>query len=258
MSDYNPAAYGESVGDDYDTLYPDTTQETDAAIRLIAAHAEKRPGRSVLELGIGTGRLALPLHRRGLHVAGIDGAERMIAQLRRKPDGAEIEVVIGDYATTRLPRQFSVVALVFNNIFDPRGRRAQHRIFANAAAQLEPQGFFIIEAFILNDSQRSGEWSLSPRFVAHDHVELQLVRYDLSTSQLRRTFVHLRPEGSTFLEVADTYASPGELDILAEVAGLRLRSRYATWDRQPFTVSSSRHVSVYELAPTDTKPSKKT
>jgi hypothetical protein len=172
----------------------------------------------------------------------------MVAQLRSKPQGDMLEVVIGDYRTTRVDGSFSVVALVFNGIFDPRGRQAQLDIFANAARHLEPGGCFVVESFVLSDAQRSGDWTVSPRYVGPEHVELQLARYDIATNRIERTLVHLRPKGLDFLTVFDTYASPGELDVMAEVTGFELTARSAGWSGEAFTAASSKHVSVYELA----------
>jgi SAM-dependent methyltransferase len=247
ITSYDPTKYGETLGGDYDELYPDAAFATDATVARLAELAEARPERAVLEFGIGTGRLALPLYRRGLRVAGIDSSERIIAKLRAKPGGAEIEVGIGDYRTTHLDDTFSVVALVFNNIFDPRGRQAQRDLFRNAARHLNTGGYFVIEAFVLSDAQRSGEWSVTPRYVGTEHVELQLARFDIASSRLERTFVHMRPTGLEFITVADTYSTPGELDLMAEVAGFELVARSSDWSGEDFTAASVKHVSVYQL-----------
>lgn len=249
MAGYDPARYGDAVGDDYDSLYPGVDAETEAAVALLADLATSRPERAVLELGVGTGRLALPLHQRGVRVAGVDGSKRMVDQLRSKPNGESIEVVIGDYRTTRVDGSFAVVALVANGIFDPRGRRAQLDIFKNAARHLPPGGCFVVESWVMSDAQRNGDWSVGARYVAADHVELQLSRYDIATNQIERTLVHLRPQGLDFVTVIDTYATPGELDVMAEVTGFELLSRFAGWARESFTASSTKHVSVYQRCP---------
>src|SRR5688500_10619768 len=171
----------------------------------------------------------------------------MIDLLRAKPHGDEVQVAIGDYRATRVEGTYSVVALVFNNIFDPRGRPAQLDLFRNAAHHLEPGGCFVIEAFVLTESQRRGDWSITPRYVGAEHVELQLSRYQIATNQIERTFVHLRPQGLDFFTVADAYAAPGELDVMAEVTGFKLAQRFSSWTRDPFTAVSTRHVSVYDL-----------
>jgi SAM-dependent methyltransferase len=247
VSGYDPAAYGDRLGPQYDLLYPSEDLETEAAVALLHELAAARPGKSLLELGIGTGRLALPLHHRGLRVCGIEASDRMIQALRAKPSGDAIKVCIGDYLDTRVPGTFSVVAIVFNNILDPRGLSAQLAIFDNAARHLAPGGCFVIEAFVLHDAARSGAWTVTPRYVGDGHVEFQLSRFDVDTNQLERRLVHLRPgEGPEFVSVKDTYAAPGELDVMAHVSGMRRLARYADWERRPFTAHSDRHITVYE------------
>jgi SAM-dependent methyltransferase len=247
MTHYDPSRYGKVVGD-YDALYPGMEADTDAAVRLLSELADERPHRSVLELGIGTGRLALGLYRRGLRVAGIDGSESMVAQLRAKPDGAAIDIALGDYRDARVEGTFSVVVLALNGIFDPRGRDAQLDIFRNAARHLAPGGCFVVESWVMNEAQRSGEWSVIPRFVGDEHVELQLARYDIASNTIERTLVHLRPHGLEFVTVKDTYASPAELDVMAHVTGFHRILRFAGWAREEFTSVSANHVTVYELA----------
>lgn len=247
MNAYDPARYGKLVGDDYDRLYPGDPDETRASVDALARLARERPQESLLELGIGTGRIALGLHRLGVRVAGIDGSEAMIAQLRAKPHGDEIDVTIGDYRSTRIDETFATVALLYNGIFDPRGAEAQIDIFRNAARHLDIGGRFVVESFVLNDRQRGGDWWIDPRYVASSHVELQFARYDVASNKVERTLVHLRPTGLQFLAVTDTYASPGELDLIGRIAGFKLLARSAGWRDEPYTATSARHVSVYEL-----------
>ena len=247
LTAYDPARYGESVGDDYDVLYPGDKTETEAAVRLLSDLAASHADASVLEFGIGTGRLALALHNLGLRVAGIEGSERMVAGLKRKSGGDAIDVVVGDYRDASVAGTYSLVALVFNGIFDPRGRQAQLDIFRNAAHHLSAGGYFVVESWVMNDAQRDGGWSIVPRYVGNNHVELQLARYDIHTNQIQRTLVHLRPEGLDFLSVSDTYASPGELDVMADVTGFDRVARYGGWSRTEFTSRSRTSISVYRL-----------
>lgn len=247
LTGFDASRYGDSAREQYDVLYPSAGLDTDAAVAMLADLARSRRPGSVLELAIGTGRISLALHRLGLHVAGIDSAESMVEELRKKPGGMDIEVAIGDYTTTRVAGKFSVVALVFNGILDPRGRATQIEIFRNAARHLVPGGSFVVEAYVLSDARRSGDWIVSARYVGSEHVELQLARYEIETNQVERTLLHLRPEGLDFLTSRDGYAAPGELDVMAEVTGFRLATRTAGWSGEPFTATSSKHVSVYEL-----------
>ena len=247
MNAYEPSRYGRVVGDRYDDYYPADAFDTDAAVAALSQLIAVRPARAFVEFGIGTGRLAIPLAQRGFQVAGIDASEAMVAQLRAKPGGEAIDVGLGDYRTTRVQGHFSVVALVFNNIFDPRGYAAQLDLFRNAAAHLEPGGCFVIEAFVLGEAQRSGDWFVSPRFVADDRVELQLGRYDVATNRLERTLVQVSSEGTEMFSVVDSYAAPGEIDVMAEVTGFRRQARWANWSGETFTATSSKHISVYEF-----------
>jgi SAM-dependent methyltransferase len=248
VTGYDPGRYGKAVGGggDYDAMYPSDSLETEASVAMLIGLARGHAYHSVLELGIGTGRIALALRAAGIRVAGIDGSEAMVAQLREKPGGKEIEVTIGDYRDAQVDARYGVVLLGFNGILDPRGREAQRDIFDNAARHLAPGGRFVVESLVLSDAQRSGEWSVNPRYVGEEHVELQVMRYDMEANRIERTLVHLRPGGPTFVSVFDTYASPGELDLMAESAGLMLRSRSADWAGADFTSTSARHVSVYE------------
>jgi SAM-dependent methyltransferase len=259
MNTYDPAAYGDTVGAEYDLLYPGAYFETEAAVAALAALVRSVPAGSgsILEFGIGTGRLALPLLDHGFVVAGIDASEVMLAQLRAKPRGEEIDIVMGDFACERVPGLFSVVVLALNGITDPSTRDAQLACFRNARRHLEPGGSFVVETYVLHSEQLDGDWSIWPRLVQHEHVELQLSRYDPATSFLERTLVHLRPDGVRVIAVKDNYAWPGELDLMARAAGLQLRSRHAGWMGEAFDASSRQHVSIYECIgndPTESEP----
>lgn len=246
MSGYDPARYGNAVGGRYDELYPGVPSDTGDAIAFIADLVED-PEAGILEFGVGTGRIALGLRQRGLRVAGVEGSEQMAADLAAKPFGTEVDVVIGDYRTTRMEGEFAVVLLVLNGVFDPRGRSAQMDIFRNAARHLIPGGKFVVESWVMTDEQRSGDWSVFPRFVGDEHVEIQLARYDIDTNRIERTLVHLRPEGLDFVTVADTYASPGELDVMADVTGFERSARFQSWGQDAFSARSSHQITVYRL-----------
>lgn len=242
MSAHDPSAYGEGLSADYDALYA-RLPETDAAIERLAQLAG---GGAVLELGIGTGRLALGLVERGLTVAGIEGSQGMVDQLRAKPGGDAIDVVVGDFAESRVDGSFRLVVLALNTIFALADREAQLACFANAASHLEPGGAFVVEAFVLRPEQIAGDWAINPRTVEGEHVELELSKFDATRNRIDRTLVHLTPSGNRIVQVVDVYAGPGELDLMAHAAGLRLRDRWADWSAGPYSSRSTKHVSVYE------------
>jgi SAM-dependent methyltransferase len=247
VTERNPAAYGEMIGDDYDALYPDSVLDTDATVAALSALSDELPERSFLEFGLGTGRLALKMLDRGFSVAGIEGSSAMISQLRTKPRSEEIDVRLGDFTATDLERRFSLVGLIFNTIFGLPSREAQAACFRNAARHLLPGGCFVVEAYVLHPDQLGGEWAVWPRTVHHEQIELQLSRYDAASQLVKRVLVHLREEGTRLAHVSDLYAWPGELDLIAQANGLRLRSRHGGWLQEPFESLSRKHVSVYEL-----------
>jgi SAM-dependent methyltransferase len=189
-----------------------------------------------LELAIGTGRIAVPLAARGIRVAGIDLSPDMVAQLRKKMD--EIQIEIGDMTTTRVDGTFSLAYIVFNSINNVTTQDGQIAVFANAAAHLEPGGHFVVEVGVQN-RQRLEVFDLSDTHVGVDELDFDTQRlvshhFSLVDGEWRRLSVPFRS------------VSPTELDLMARLAGMELRERWADWDRSPFTADSTKHVSVWE------------
>ena len=193
-------------------------------------------GSGALELAIGTGRIAVPLAERGARVAGIDLSPDMVAELRKKTDA--IPVAIGDYATTRADGLFSLVFIVFNSISNQTTQEGQVATFANAAAHLEPGGRFVVEVGTKN-RQHLQVFDLSDTHVGIDE-------YDADTQRLVSHHFTLIDGSWRRRSIPFRSASPGEFDLMALLAGLRLRERWADWDRSPFTAESTKHVSVWE------------
>lgn len=189
-----------------------------------------------LELAIGTGRIAVPLAARGVRVAGIDYAPPMVEQLRRK--SADIEVAVGDYATTRVDGTFSLAYLVYNSINNQTTLEAQAASFVNAAAHLEPGGCFVIEVGIPPQSQ----WTVCNFADAHVCID----EYDAVTQRLVSHHFTLRGEHWRRSSGEFRAVWPAELDVMAHAAGMRLRERWRSWAREPFTAESTAHVSVWE------------
>ena len=197
-----------------------------------------------LELGIGTGRIALPLAERGVRVAGIDSSEAMVARLRAKPGGGDLEVAIGDFASTRVGGEFALVYLIFNTINNLVTQDAQVACFENAAAHLGRGGRFVIETTVpdlqnLPVGQTIIPFRAEPGGVSFDVYDVVSQRF----SSQHFDFVDGRVEAHP---VEFRYAWPAELDLMARLAGLRLQDRWAGWRREPFTAASTMHVSVYE------------
>ena len=243
MREYGTRTFGELNAERYDSMYEQMmTKETRDSVEMLA---ELAGGGKILELAIGTGRVALPLAARGLAVHGIEASEEMVAKLREKPGGSAIPVEIGDMAEVRVKDTFDLVYLVFNTIFNLTTQEAQVRCFHNAARHLNAGGVFVIETVVPDlsgfvDGQRmKGSWARmdSARFeiAIHDPV-LQTVAFHriiISESGTRMSPHFMR------------YAWPAELDLMAQLAGLERRERWAWWDRSPFTASSKSHVTVY-------------
>ncbi len=201
-------------------------------------------GGRALELGIGTGRIALPLARRGVQVHGIELSKAMAARLRAKPGGQEIGVTIGDFATTTVDGTFSVAYLVFNTIMNLTTQAAQVACFQNVAAQLEPGGCFVIEVGIPALRQ------LPPGETIHAfHVgetSWGLDEYDVARQGLTSHHFRIVDGKLERLSIPFRYAWPAELDLMAELGGMTLRDRWSGWKREPFTSDSVKHVSVWE------------
>jgi SAM-dependent methyltransferase len=197
-----------------------------------------------LELGIGTGRIALPLAARGVEVHGIELSRAMAARLRAKPGGEGIRVTIGDVATAKVDGTFRLAYLVFNTITNLTTQAAQVACFRNVAAHLEPGGRFVIEVGV-PDLQRlpPGE-----RFVVFDGSETHwgIDEYDVVNQGLISHHFQVIDGRVEKSSGPFRYVWPAELDLMAELAGMRLRERWAGWKREPFTSNSRQHVSVWE------------
>ena len=240
MRGYGPSTYGDRVADVYDenVTLPRDTAET------VAFLVELAGGGPVLELAVGTGRIALPLLERGLEVDGIDASEAMVARLRAKPGGDRVGVTMGDFADVGVDRTYSLVYLVFKTLFGLLTQEDQVRCFAGVARHLRPDGVFVVEAFA-PDLTRLDQ-HLSVAFLGGDEVRLQATRHDPLTQRVAGQSISITDAGVGLWPWAIRYASVPELDLMARLAGLRLRERWSGWAREPFTTTSTRHVSVYE------------
>ena len=241
MDGYDAATYGDRIADAYDELYPPGPGVEDA----VAVLADLAVGGSVLELGVGTGRLALPLAARGVTVEGLDASATMVAKLKAKPGGDRIEVRVADFGRDRLGEGFSVVFVAFNTFFNLAEQSVQVACFANVATALAPGGRFVMEAFVpdlgrFDRGQRTDTTALEAQQVMIDSAI-----HDPVNQRVRSMHTIIRPDGITMFPVVIRYAWPAELDLMARLAGLELEHRWGGWDRQPFTASSGQHVSVW-------------
>jgi SAM-dependent methyltransferase len=237
--------FGEDVAATYDDGFEDQFDPAviDATAGVLASLAGN--GRA-LELAIGTGRIALPLAARGVEVHGIDLSRAMVARLRAKPGGDAITVAVGDIATTRVDGTFSLVYLVFNTIMNLTTQDAQVACFRSAAAHLEPGGCFVVEVGVPELRRLPPGQSAVPFQVSSTRWAFDL--YDTATQAMSSNYVTVTDGRGEYRSIPFRYVWPSELDLMARLAGMRLRDRWEDWTRTPFTGDSRKHVSVWEKA----------
>jgi SAM-dependent methyltransferase len=240
MKGFDPFdSFGPEVASRYDEDLRGDEAET---VEFLAGHAGTGP---VLEFAIGTGRIALPLSKRGIRVDGIEQSTAMVDQLRAKPGADKISVTIGDMSTVELPGQYTLVYLVFNTIHNLITQDGQVRCFENAARHLDGDGVFVVETGVPWRGPREGSYIEVPK-VTMDEVRISPHTYDAMTQVLDISHLRLTTEGIRMTPLSLRLVYPSELDLMARIAGLRLRHRWGGWKQEPFTVHSRRHVSVYE------------
>lgn len=201
---------------------------------------------AALEFGIGTGRIALPLSQRGVRVHGIELSEAMIARLREKAGADGIGVAIGDFASTAVDGTFSLAYLVYNTIENLTTQDGQVNCFLNASAHLEPGGCFVIEVGIPQLQRLPPGETVRPFTVREDRLGFD--EYDVANQGLISHHYSVVDGKLETLSIPFRYVWPAELDLMARIAGMRLRERWSDWNRQPFTNGSSKHISVWEKA----------
>ena len=235
--------FGEDVAATYDDGFEDQFDPAviDVTAGVLAGLADN--GRA-LELAIGTGRIALPLAARGVEVHGIDLSRAMVARLRAKPGGDAITVAVGDIATTRVDGTFSLVYLVFNTIMNLTTQDAQVACFRSAAAHLEPGGCFVVEVGVPELRRLPPGQSAVPFQVSSTRWAFDL--YDTATQAMSSNYVTVTDGRGEYRSIPFRYVWPSELDLMARLAGMRLRDRWEDWTRTPFTGDSREHVSVWE------------
>ena len=238
--------FGERVAERYDVSAADMFEPA-VVDPVVGVLAELAGDGAALELGIGTGRIALPLAQRGVRVHGIDLSEAMVARLRAKPGAEQIGVTIGDFATTTVEGTFSVAYLVFNTINNLTTQDEQVACFQNVAAHLEPGGCFVIEVGV-PDLQRlpPGE---TVRAFKVTTTRLGFDEYDVARQGLISHHYSVVDGKLDVLSIPFRYVWPSELDLMARLAGMTLRERWSGWKREPFTSDSTKHVSVWEKTP---------
>jgi SAM-dependent methyltransferase len=241
MKDYEPIM---SFGDDVSELYRDLQRGDEiAAVEFLAPLAGNGPA---LELAIGTGRIALPLAARGIRVEGIDISPAMVDQLRAKPGGDKISVVIGDFADVPVSGTYRLIYVVWNTLFNLLTQEDQVKCFMNVAHHLTEDGSFVIEALVPAFLYRlQNDQYVEAEAIEVNEVRLDVLRHDAGRQMIEESHVSLSTEGIHLNPVVQRYAWPSELDLMARIAGLRLKNRWGGWSQEPFGANSGTHVSVY-------------
>jgi SAM-dependent methyltransferase len=241
VDDYEPMT---SFGEETAAIYDDTPRGDESA--AVAFLEQRAGGGPALELAVGTGRIAIPLAARGLVVDGIDLSPPMVARLRAKPGGDRIAVTMGDFADVPVAGRYTLVFVVFNTLFNLLTQDDQVRCFENVATHLTDDGVFVVEAFVPTFLHRLRD----DQYVDAERIDVMRVwldvgRHDAVAQRLDETHVALSADGVRLYPVVCRYAWPSELDLMARIAGLRLKERWGGWSQEPFTASSPLHVSVY-------------
>jgi predicted TPR repeat methyltransferase len=242
MNSYRSDTYGEHVAEIYDRIHPGVLNTDDAVDTLSALAC----GGSVLELGVGTGRLAIPLAARGLTVHGIDSSEAMLNKLRSKPGGDAVTLFLQDFSNLQQSGKYRLVVVAADTLFMLPTQDDQVRCFNNVARHLTPDGLFVVEAFVPDQTAYASGGSLVVRRVSTSDVVLGAATHDRAGQLITGQQILIDNDGFHLAPGLLRYAWPSELDLMALLAGMRLRSRWGGWQQGTFSSASSRHVSVYE------------
>lgn len=241
MEGYEPSTYGRKIAGVYDELYS-RMFDNQSCVQFLRAKA--RGGRA-LELAIGTGRIAIPLKESGVQVHGIDISEEMVAKMRAKPGGEEIPVAVGDFADVNVEGDFDLIYILFNTFFALMTQDDQVRCFNNVAEHLSREGVFVVEAFVPDLSRYRRHQTTSVVDVQVDRVQLDASRHDPVNQLIHSQHVFLEEGETKLYPVSLRYAYPGEMDLMARLAGLALKERWEDWRNGAFNSDSNSHIAVY-------------
>ena len=240
IKDYEPVL---SFSDEDAAKFHDKRGDEVVAVAFLKTLAGEGPA---LELAIGTGRIALPLAAQGVRVDGIDFSPKMVERLRSKPGGEQLSVQIADFADVSVSETYSLIYVVWNSLFNLLTQEYQVRCFENVAAHLTEDGSFVVEAYVPTFLHRSCDnQQVEAESIEVDQVRIGVLRHDAATQMLEQSHVTLSPAGIRLNPVVQRYAWPGELDLMARIAGLQLKGRWGGWSHEPYDSSSDTHVSVY-------------
>jgi SAM-dependent methyltransferase len=239
MDDYRADSWGNAFADVYDDVAGQRA-DTTACVETLASLANKR---SVLELGVGTGRIAIPLALKGCRVVAVDGSEQMLDKLRAKPGANRLFLVCGDLADVPVEGSFELIYVVYNTLNCLSSQTDQVRCFRNVAQRLRPGGAFVVETFIPWKLLADG--SLRVAEVAENSVTIGFISADTVRQTLDTQMVRVNRQGVSLHPARYRYVWPSELDLMAQLAGLRLQERWSDWEKRAFTSESAAQISVF-------------
>ena len=240
MNEYSEATYGERIAGIYDQWYTDYDP---AAIHTLVELAH---GGKALELGIGTGRIAIPLLKSGVSVHGIDASESMVAKLHAKPDGEKIPVTMGNFADVAVDGKYSLIYVVFNTFFSLLTQEEQIHCFHNVTRHLAAEGVFVIEAFVPDLTRFTGGQAMRVGRIGDTEVQIDVSEIEQDKQLITSQHVLLTEQGTHFYPVKIRYVWPSEMDLMAKLGGLHLKKRWSDWKKNEFTGESGKHISIYE------------
>ncbi|NOX30875.1 MAG: class I SAM-dependent methyltransferase [Actinobacteria bacterium] len=244
------SAYGEAFADVYDDWYSDVSDIGATVARIVAVN----PSQNILELGVGTGRLAIPLANADRRVVGIDASPAMLARLETKIQSTRLQPILADMAQFDLEESFDIAFVAFNTIFNLESSSAQQSCFSSVSNHLKPGGLFFVEAIVPDLDPPAGDRGITTRHLADGGLVLNATINSSTKQMMTGQQIHITPDGRIKLRPWQIhYRTPGQLDVLAVAAGLTLLERHEDWAHTPFTDTSARHVSVY-TKPTTERP----
>lgn len=240
MDEYKEETYGERIAEIYDQWYSSVDP---AAIQLLAELAHGGPA---LELGIGTGRIAIPLMNLGVRVQGIDASVSKVAKLHAKVAGEKIPVTMGNFTDVAAEGQFSLIYVVFNTFYSLLTQEEQIRCFQNVASHLNPEGVFVIEAFVPDMKRFTDGQAMRVGRIGDNDVQIDVSEIEMEKQLITSQHVLFMEQKIHFYPVKIRFVWPSEMDLMARLNGLQLKQRWSDWKKGEFTAESSKHISVYE------------
>lgn len=239
MEEYNADTYGESIAEKYDVWF------SGYDFKMIECLIECAKGGKTLELGIGTGRVAIPLKEKGVEIHGIDSSPLMVGKMRKKTNGETIPVTIQSFAKFDTDVKYDLIFIVFNTFFGLLTQSEQVSCLQSVASSLKHNGLFLIEAFVPDLGRFDRGQSTRTSDITSDHVRLESSQHDLATQSVTSQIVSISTNGIEMYPIKIRYAWPSEIDLMAQLAGLKLKFRWSDWQKSSFSSQSGRHISIY-------------